>query len=158
MNSLKNAFFLIIGLSIILWSFYAFLQKSAPVHYQNYIGRTYVVVGKNNIEVEIADTEEERAQGLSDKGTLETGHGVLFIFDEPAKYGFWMKNMHFPIDIVWIDENWKVVGIERLINPNTYPKAFYPPDNIKYVLEIPAGEAQKYDIDIGQFISYLQKK
>ena len=82
--------------------------------------------------------------------------GLIFVFDTPGKYGFWMKNMKFSIDIAWIDETLQVVGVERLINPDTYPKVFYPPGNIKYVLEIGAGEAQKYGIDIGQFISYLQ--
>lgn len=58
-----------------------------------------------------------------------------------------MKDMNFPIDIVWIGEDWKVVSINTLVNPDTYPEVFYPALPVKYVLELNSGEASILGID-----------
>ena len=63
-----------------------------------------------------------------------------------------MKDMNFPIDIIWIDESWRVIGVERDINPETFPKIFYPVRAIKYVLELPAGTAKEKGIDDGSIV------
>jgi len=49
---------------------------------------------------------------------------MLFVFEEPKIRSFWMKDMSFPIDIIWVDEGLEIVGIEKRISPNTYPKTF----------------------------------
>ncbi|MEK7227287.1 MAG: DUF192 domain-containing protein [Patescibacteria group bacterium] len=147
---MKNFFFLVVGLAVITGSFYLVMQKPAPSRYQ---AIQTIQIGEKTIIVEIADTEVEREMGLSGRETLADGAGMLFIFGTPGKYGFWMKDMNFPIDIVWVDESFIVRGVERLVNPYTYPRVFYPPDNIKYVLEIGAGEASNLGIDIGTKVS-----
>src|SRR3989338_5042145 len=60
------------------------------------------------IKAELADTPEKRALGLSGRETLGNDEGMLFVFDEPNTRQFWMKNMNFALDIIWIDENKKV--------------------------------------------------
>ena len=135
---MKDSFFLITGIFLIAWSFYVFLQK--PVNRVNQL-----IIGGKNIVVEIADTDATRAQGLSGRPSLETSHGLMFIFDKPGIYGFWMKDMYFPIDIIWIGKDGKVAGIERSINPDTYPRVFYPPMSIRSVLEVNVNSG----IDIG---------
>lgn len=152
---MKNTFFLILGILIIGGSFYLFLQKPAPAHYQKkadslqLIANSFIQIGDQTISVEIADTDEERMRGLSGRESLASGHGLLFIFETPAKYGFWMKDMKFPIDIIWIGSDWKVVGIQSMVNPDTYPEVFYPPVSVKYILEINSGEASRLGIDTG---------
>ena len=106
-----------------------------------------------SISVEVADTSEARIKGLADRNMLPDDSGMLFIFDTPAQYGFWMKNMNFAIDIVWIDENLRVIGIEKRVSPKTFPKVFYPKSSAKYVLELPAGFTDKYRVDTGQFVT-----
>lgn len=160
MESLKKAFFLIVGVGIVVWSFYAFWNKPAPSHYQESADleepskRIRVIVGDKTISAEVANTDQERAQGLSGRESLGAETGLIFVFDTPGKYGFWMKNMKFPIDIVWIDETLQVVGVERLINPDTYPAQFFPPSDIKYALELTAGEASILGIDTGSILIF----
>lgn len=113
-----------------------------------------IKINDTEILVEIRDTPVERAQGLSGREVLEEGKGMLFIFDEPTVPGFWMKDMNFSIDIVWIDENRQIVGVEKNLAPETYPQNFFPKDPVKYVLEIPAESVDKYKIATGTVIQF----
>lgn len=146
MKKLEQGIYLLLGAALIIWSFYSFLQKPAPAHYQD---SPVIKVGEESILVEIADTDEERSQGLSGRESLERGRGLLFIFDVAGTYGFWMKDMNFPIDIVWMDSNWNVVSINREVAPETFPTTFHPSEPTQHVLEIASGEAARLGIDIG---------
>ncbi len=155
MKKLQEIFFLILGILLVVWAFTEVLGQKAPSTYQevNMVeeGDTSLLrIGEYQLAVEVADTPAEREQGLSNHVPLAEGHGMFFIFDTPGQYGFWMKEMLFPLDIVWIDENGKVIGVERNILPETYPnQIFMPKSPIKYVLEINSGEALRFGIDIG---------
>lgn len=96
-------------------------------------------IGKTTLTVEIADTDSEREQGLSGRKNLPKDQGMLFVLDEPGQYGFWMKDMNFPIDIVWLDSHKKIIGITKNLQPNSYPKIFMSPLGTKYVLELNPG-------------------
>lgn len=110
----------------------------------------------NNIEilVEIADTSLKQAKGLSNRNFLKENRGMLFIFEKPNYYSFWMKEMNFPIDIIWIDENWQIVDITENILPQIFPKTFQPERLVKYVLEVKAGFVQKNKIKIGDKVNF----
>ena len=73
---------------------------------------------------------------------------MLFVFETPASYSFHMKDMRFPIDIIWIKDN-RVIGISDSLEPSVEPTppTYSPPDDVNYVLEFPAGFASKYSID-----------
>mgnify|MGYP001598125534 CR=1 FL=1 len=60
-----------------------------------------------------------------------------------------MKNMNFDIDIVWINENLQVIGVIHGLTPESFPEIFYPPEPVKYVLEIPCWKSRNFGIDIG---------
>jgi uncharacterized protein len=109
-------------------------------------------IGDTEISVEIVDTEATRELGLSGRNRLDENSGMLFVFPEKAKYGFWMKDMKFSIDIVWIDGN-RVVGIEKSISPSTYPAAFYPPVPVQHVLELPSGFSDRAGLEVNDFLS-----
>jgi len=104
-----------------------------------------LAVGRTTLTVEVAQTPAERAQGLSGRESLAADEGMLFVFPESASHPFWMAGMHFPLDIVWISENKKVVGLSENIppppsgTPAESCKLYYPPEPVKYVLEVNAG-------------------
>src|SRR3989344_9082121 len=64
---------------------------------------------KINLLVEVADSEVERAQGLSGRKVLAEQTGILFVFPTAEQHAFWMKDMNFALDIIWLDKNWKIV-------------------------------------------------
>ena len=133
------------GLIIIFGSFFLFLQPTPTALNQQKI----IKINDREITAEVADTAETRSKGLSGRGSLQEGTGMLFIFDSPAQYGFWMKDMNFAIDIVWIDDNLRIVDIEKKVTPETFPQVFYPDQPVKYVLELPTGAVDKYQIATG---------
>ena len=117
---------------------------------ENY--NTAIKIGNYEVVVEIVDDEEERSRGLGWRKDLPEDSGMLFIFEIPAQYSFWMKDMRFPIDIIWISENSEIVAISENIIPETYPASFSPSEPVKYVLEVNAGWANKNNIKEGDFI------
>ena len=101
-----------------------------------------LTVGTTTLQVEIAQTAEQKITGLSHRLSLAEGRGMFFIFDTDGRHGIWMKDMEFPIDIIWIDAAMKVVHIEKSVAPDTYPQTFTTPTPARYVLEVPAGYAK----------------
>lgn len=114
----------------------------------------WITFNKGRIAVDVADTEATREQGLSGRATLAENHGMLFFFDAPGRPGFWMKDMLFSIDIIWISKDWTVIDITKNLSPDTYPNAFSPAAEAQYVLEVPAGFADIHHIQIGQSLSF----
>lgn len=108
-----------------------------------------ISIGDVSLTVEVADTELARERGLSGRAALKEGTGLLFVFEKDGTWGIWMKDMNFPIDIVWIDASGTVVSVEAEVSPDTYPKAFYPSAPARYVLEVSAGYAAKAGIAEG---------
>lgn len=106
-------------------------------------------INGETISVEIATTSSKRAQGLSGQPSLPDGTGMLFVFDEVARHGFWMKDMNFSIDIVWLGRQGQVVHIEPSVSPDSFPDSFRPDKNALYVVELPAGFSQNKNIKIG---------
>ena len=103
--------------------------------------------------IEIAQTTTAHTQGLSGREVIEEDFGMLFIFPKEGDYGFCMKDMLIPIDIVWLSNTGVVLGIEDSVSPSSYPQLLYPPQPVKYVLETKAGTAQKRGWDIGTVLT-----
>jgi uncharacterized protein len=110
-------------------------------------------IGTTRITVDLAESPAAREQGLSGRTALGRKEGMLFIFPEPGTYGFWMKDMLFPIDIIWIDSNWRVIGTSPNLAPETFPEGFYPPSPAQYVLEVPSGFSTVEAVSIGSAVS-----
>ncbi|MEK7185402.1 MAG: DUF192 domain-containing protein [Patescibacteria group bacterium] len=107
-----------------------------------------IKIADAKFNIELANTYDSRTRGLSGRKSLADNTGLLFVFDSSARYGFWMKDMKFPIDIIWIDDAGKVVFIEKNVKPSTFPKVFYPSAPASFVLEINAGLADTHNIKI----------
>ena len=117
---------------------------------------TIIVTAPNgqSILAEVADTKDKREDGLSGRTGIADGEGMLFIFDKPGRYAFWMKDMEFSIDIIWIAEDGTIVYSEKNVSPSTYfehtpPQAFMNTAAAKYVLELPANKVDEYGMYLG---------
>lgn len=119
--------------------------------------KSEVIINGKVFEVQVADTNYLLEKGLSGRKSLSEDEGMFFIFDKPGKYGFWMKEMKFPIDIIWIDSNFEIIHIEKSLSPRTYPKVFYPNIPALYVLEISAGQSMAVDLKIGDTVKFVKK-
>ncbi len=106
-----------------------------------------VTIRDRVVTIEIARTQAEQAQGLSDRSSLDWHRGMLFVYDQADFLSFWMRRMHFDIDIVWIREG-RIVGIAAFVpypreNPMR-PVTLRSPELSDMVLEVPAGYAQTH--------------
>jgi len=106
------------------------------------------IAGKT-LKIEVADSPAEREIGLSYRKSLPEDQGLLFVFEKPDFYGFWMKDMNFPLDFLWINENFEVVDISKNITTSTYPDLITPKSPAQYVLEVNAGLIDKKAWKIG---------
>ncbi|MEK7123905.1 MAG: DUF192 domain-containing protein [Patescibacteria group bacterium] len=118
----------------------------------------FVLINNKKIIVEIAKTPIEQATGLGFRDSLGKDEGMLFIFEEKTKPGFWMKDMKFPIDIIWISGD-AIAGISENIQPPTGAPdenltVYSPPEPVNYVLEVNAGFASENEIKIGDKVDF----
>jgi uncharacterized membrane protein (UPF0127 family) len=92
---------------------------------------------------ELAVSDAERQLGLMFRPQINDDQAMLFIFEEEGTHAFWMKNMRFPIDILWLDKDRRIVHIEAQVPPCVQdPCPSYPPDHpARFVLEIRSGGA-----------------
>lgn len=105
-----------------------------------------LTVGDVKLQVAIADEPHERTQGLSGTKKLLPGTGMLFVFEEDGDRGFWMKDMLFSIDMIWISSDGMVVDVTHSASPESYPRVFSPSEPVQYVLEVPSGFSVEHSI------------
>lgn len=108
---------------------------------------------------EIADEPDKRRKGLSKLDELPIGEGLLFVFERNGEYAFWMKDMNFPIDIIWIDDNKKIIDIAENAVPepgkNDNDLTIYSPkSDSRYILEINAGLSSLNNLQIGDKVNF----
>ena len=104
--------------------------------------------------IEIADTDQKREQGLMLRDSLAFDQGMLFIFPQEQMQSFWMKNNRISLDIIYIDDDGKIVSIARDAKPyDTTPLPSEAP--ARYVLEIPGGACAEADINPGDHVTWV---
>lgn len=109
----------------------------------------YLLTDNRCVQLAVAQTTAEKRRGLSKYATLQRDEGMLFPYAKEGRYGFWMRNMNFPIDIIWLNKNDTVVTIARRVSPDSYPKTFYPTKPAKNVIEVASGAARRLHIKSG---------
>lgn len=113
-------------------------------------GRVLILPNGKRLNLEVRDDEIGRVQGLSGRSSLSESSAMLFVFDiESDRYCFWMKDMKFDIDILWLDSKKRIVDAKYAASPSSYPEEFCPKSAARYVLELPAGQALKNGLIIG---------
>lgn len=135
---------------------YAKQQNASPFDFSLF-SNPVVHVGDIPIKVEVADSPRELEIGLSGRDSLPATGGMLFIFPEEDYHGIWMKNMRFPIDVIWVDESYTVVGITERLMPESYPKVFEPPVPARYVIETNVDFSRSYGIKVGDTVRIPNK-
>lgn len=108
--------------------------------------------GKGGYMLAGARTAAEHARGLSDIQAMPADRGMLFIYNSQEQHCFWMKDMRFPIDMIWLDTDKMVTHIEAHVSPASYPNALCYVS--KYVIELNAGEAARNNLKAGQTVSF----
>lgn len=120
-----------------------------------------IIVSTLPIKVEVADDEEERRKGLGGRTSLGENEGMLFVFPATtSNLVFWMKDMKFPLDIIWINTN-KIVKIDKDVKPepgisDNDLKRYYPENPANFVLEVNGGFADKKGIKVGDSVEIPQ--
>ena len=109
---------------------------------------------------DVAVTDEQQAKGLDVKKNLTENQGMLFVFQQPDRYGFWMIGMKFPIDIIWLDNNGMVTHIEHSLKPCPHTNSnlacplYFPEKDSLYVLETVSGFSMKHNVRLGTHINF----
>ncbi|MFH1458435.1 MAG: DUF192 domain-containing protein [Candidatus Omnitrophota bacterium] len=143
MNNPKESIFFIY---LFLFVLYGFLPAEAKE----------VCIKDACLEAEVVSTDLEKQRGLMYRESLAQGAGMLFVFEEEKIHAFWMKNMRFPLDIIWADADKKIVDIYENVSPcpqeacnNIIPKA-----PAQFVLEVNSGFVEKNKIKTGDFLEF----
>lgn len=134
-------------------------QQLAKENRHVLITREVVINGKT-VVAEIASSPQERIKGLMYRTVLDEGKGMLFTFGQNGQYPFWMKGMKIAIDIIWIGEDLKIVDMDQNVPPCTQENCelYTPSGPIRYVLEVPAGWAQRNSIQTGNAVEFKEAK
>jgi uncharacterized membrane protein (UPF0127 family) len=117
---------------------------------------TRIMIGNVLLVVEIVKTSAAQQKGLSARASLQSNHGMLFVFDHEDYWGFWMVDMRFPLDIIWFDSNRQAVFIEQNLPPCTPESCpvFTPNTKAMYVLEVNAGFVSAHKIALGTIFTF----
>ncbi|MDP3988555.1 MAG: DUF192 domain-containing protein [Candidatus Levybacteria bacterium] len=145
------ALLLVIALAI------AFFQKNPNLIKSPFVKTPSVTIDKQTFSLLIAKTGDETQIGLSKKTSIPQNQGMIFIFPKPDYYSFWMKDMKFPIDIIYINNN-KIATIIPDAQPpksqNESLPIFKPDEPADKVLEINAGLSKKYNFKKGDEVKF----
>lgn len=113
------------------------------------------------LEVQIADTEPRRVRGLMFQEQLPYDQGMIFVFDKPGLYSLWMLNMQFPLDMMWFDENGKIVHIEKNVPPCKTPleittcQSIVPDGQATYIIEVTSGFVEQHKITKNSILNII---
>jgi len=113
-----------------------------------------VLINGATFQVALAQTPEEQERGLGNISSMPADAGMLFIFPTPDTYGFWMKDTLIPLDMIWLDEEKRIVYIEKEVQPESYPNIYTPDTPALYVLELNAGLVEKNNLKLGDFAQF----
>jgi uncharacterized membrane protein (UPF0127 family) len=109
--------------------------------------------GRHAVGVELARTDAERARGLMHRASLPEDRGMLFLFDETDEHAFWMKNTLLPLDMIFVDEEGRIVGIvERATPRTTTARTVGVPS--RFVLEVNGGWARAHGVATGDRVRF----
>ena len=102
-----------------------------------------LVNDETTLTLSVAATDATRSKGLSGRASLPERHAMLFVFDRAGRYGIWMKDMRFAIDIAWLDDSGRVIHVQRNARPEDGLKVFRPEAPARYVVETLPGAGLK---------------
>lgn len=110
-----------------------------------------VTVGTQRLTLDVARTADEQRTGLARYDALPEDRGMLFVYGQAMTPSFWMKDMRFPIDIVWLRDG-RVVGIDANVPADDGATHYVPDEPVDAVLELGAGRAHVLGITEGKIL------
>ncbi|MFA5934175.1 MAG: DUF192 domain-containing protein [Candidatus Paceibacterota bacterium] len=149
----KKISIVIIVCAVLVYGVYLYLNKKSEVQ-SIILPIQEVQIEGITLKAEVVDTDTERERGLSGHKLLKEDEGMLFVFEKPGIYPFWMKEMLFPIDIMWISSDYKIVYIKKDAQPSSYPETFNPEKSAMYVLEVSSGFSDRHQVKVGDIVSF----
>lgn len=157
--SKKNIWLLlVIALAVIAYLFFFSGKKQDKQSIRQVIQsmktKQEIIINENKLNAHFVTEPEDRARGLSIFDSLPEDEAMVFQFDKPGKYSFWMREMKFPIDILWLDEEKRVVSLKERAQPEDFPETYKPDDMALYVVEVNAGYVEKNNIAKGDIFSW----
>lgn len=150
-----SIFFTFIILASII--FIGFFKKKSVDNYKTYKNffnnykKIKVGVGSRHYTLYVADDEQKKLRGLSNIDGLKEEYGMIFVFSKPDYYYFWMKNMKFSLDFIFLNKN-KIVDIVENVKPNTYPNYIISKKPFDMVIELNEGQIKKAGVYVGSNI------
>jgi uncharacterized membrane protein (UPF0127 family) len=122
---------------------------AALLYWQMTLAGQSVVLHHHNYYVSVMRTDAELQRGLSGTDSLPADHAMLFIFPDNYVPKMWMKDMKYPIDMVWLNDDGVVIHMEKSVQPASYPKTYQSNTPAHYVIELPSGTIIRTGIVIG---------
>ncbi|MFZ3015529.1 MAG: DUF192 domain-containing protein [Minisyncoccia bacterium] len=155
MNLKKFLPFVIVIIFLIIISCFLFIKNI--FFNKNFEGNNinYVKIAEQILKVDLALTPKSQEQGLSGRDSLKEDEGMLFVFEKKGKYSFWMKDMNFPIDIIWIGKDLRVIYIKKNAQPESFPETFGADQDANFVLEVISGFSEKNNLKEGDNVKFL---
>jgi uncharacterized protein len=145
-NSILGAILLPAAVGLVLLFIFAEKMPTRPPDAHD---RATVRIGDATIEAEIAATDAEQKRGLSGRDSLAPDSGMLFVFETPGTYGFWMKEMRFPLDFIYLRKGTVVAVKENVPVPTVAPLPFAPAEPFDALIEVNAGWIAAHRIQLG---------
>jgi uncharacterized membrane protein (UPF0127 family) len=136
----------VVILAVLGFGFYELAVKVKHVDYKD------VKIGSETFKLEVANTEDARIKGLSQRDSLDKNKGMLFDFKSAGDWRIWMIDMHFDIDIAWLDQGGKIVYIKEDATPASYPEIYHASVPNWYVIELPANTLSRVGVHQGDSI------
>ena len=112
-------------------------------------GEGEVLVGDKKIKAEFALTAPQKEQGLKYRRSLPLNRGRLFGYSSPVRSPFWMKDTHIPLSIAFINEEGRIISIQKM-EPDNDQRIYHPPEPFKYALEMNQGWFEKNNVGVGE--------
>jgi uncharacterized membrane protein (UPF0127 family) len=108
------------------------------------------------IRADIADNALNRELGLSGRRSLAEDSGMLFVFEKEGRYGFWMKGMRLPLDIIWLNKDKQVIYVKRDLQPcvSSYCPGYGPQASSLYIIEVSANYTLRHNISNGTHVYF----
>lgn len=150
---MKNFFYIIF---ILIFPIFLLLNIYKEKEDCGFYGTQEIYLNNKKFLFEISDNDCKRILGLSGREKISQDRGMLFLFEREEGNGIWMKDMKFPIDIVWLDKDEKIVFFEKNVLPESFPLVFGDKIASKFVLEIPSGTIDYLQIKLGDKVSILK--
>jgi uncharacterized membrane protein (UPF0127 family) len=135
-------------------TFPEYIQERSDINNYQSINIRFVGSDAPKLQAWVADGPIRRSLGLSILDSLEEDQAMLFVFEDLGTYPFWMRDMSFDIDILWLNENREIVFIKEKAQIEDYPQTYNPGVEAQYVVEVVEGFVEKYGISLGDTIDW----